>query len=90
MSRRRPCFSRVEPGEREKSLRGIGHDTPTGIDAEQERPVCAARSGPGGSYKPKVKSNAARRESEGIEVPWKVAKATGGKGPCGGCAGFWR
>ena len=51
---------------------------------EQERPVCAVRSGPGGSYKPKVKSSAAQRESEGIVVLMKVVKATGGKGPCGG------
>lgn len=50
---------------------------------EQERPVCAVRSGPGASYKPKVKSSAAQRESEGIIVPAKVVKATGGKDPCG-------
>jgi group II intron reverse transcriptase/maturase len=56
------------------------------MDAEQERPVSAAVSGRGDSYKPKVKSSAAERESEGIEVPEKGAKAPGGKGPCGGRA----
>jgi RNA-directed DNA polymerase len=40
----------------------------------------------GGSYKPKVKSSAVERESEGITVPSMVAQknAIGGKGPCGG------
>jgi RNA-directed DNA polymerase len=40
----------------------------------------------GGSYKPKVKSSAAERESEGITVLSMVAQknATGGKDPCGG------
>ena len=40
----------------------------------------------GGSYKPKAKSSAAQRESEGAVVPSMVAanNATGGKGPCGG------
>lgn len=50
---------------------------------EQERPVCAVLSGPGGSYKPKAKSSAAQRESEGFVVPMKVVKAAGGKDPCG-------
>lgn len=53
----------------------MGRDTWTGIDAEQERPVCAARtSGCGVSYKPKVKSSAAQRESEGIVVPEKASR----------------
>src|SRR5690348_14663959 len=40
----------------------------------------------GGSYKPKAKSSAAERESEGLVVPRRVAthNATGGKGPCFG------
>ncbi|HYW30166.1 MAG TPA: group II intron reverse transcriptase/maturase [Gemmatimonas sp.] len=47
-------------------------------------------------YKPKAKSAAAQRESEGIVVPKSAAQAArtnavqknagGGKGPCGGCA----
>ncbi len=43
----------------------------------------------GGSYKPKAKSSAAERESEGIVVLMMVAKnnATGGRGPCGGRVG---
>lgn len=50
----------------------------------------------GGSYKPKAKSSAAQRESEGIVVPETVEQsagtnavqnnAAGGKGPCGGHA----
>src|SRR6266853_1070471 len=54
-------------------------------------------SGRGGSYKPKAKSSAVQRESEGIEVPQSVEasirtnavtnNAAGGKGPCGGRAG---
>lgn len=46
-------------------------------------------SGPGVSYKPKVKSSAAQRESEGIVVPEMLVQqnARGGKGPCGGHGG---
>jgi len=53
-------------------------------------------SGQGGSYKPKAKSSAVQRESEGIVVPQSVAEAArtnavtnnaaGGKSPCGGRA----
>jgi hypothetical protein len=71
----------------------MGRDTWTGIDAEQERPVCAARtSGPVDSYKPKVKSSDAQRESEGIVVPGRPVEqnAGGGKGPCGRQDGGWR
>jgi hypothetical protein len=44
--------------------------------------------GRGDSYKPKAKSGAAQRESEGLVVPVMVAtnNATGGKGPCFGRA----
>ena len=43
----------------------------------------------GGSYKPKAKSSAAQRKSEGIVVPKMGVKnnAPGGKGPCGGRVG---
>jgi len=51
-------------------------------------------SGQGASYKPKAKSAAVQRESEGIVVPQSEARASrtnavqnnaaGGKGPCGG------
>jgi group II intron reverse transcriptase/maturase len=54
-------------------------------------------SGQGESYKPKAKSTAAQRESEGITVPKKEAlasgtnavknNAAGGKDPCGGHVG---
>ena len=42
----------------------------------------------GGSYKPKAKSSAAQRESEGVVVPVMAAtnNAAGGKGPWGGRA----
>lgn len=59
-------------------------------------PTAQPESGRGGSYKPKAKSSAVQRESEGIVVPQTVASATGtkavknnaagGKGPCGGRA----
>src|SRR5207302_4555346 len=40
----------------------------------------------GGSYKPKAKSSAVQRESEGVVVPASRAtnNARGGKDPCGG------
>lgn len=59
-------------------------------------PSAQSVSGQGGSYKPKAKSSAVQRESEGIVVPLSLARATrtnavtnnaaGGKGPCGGRA----
>ena len=66
-------------------LRGIEEGTRTQPNAEQERPVPAAMSGEGGSYKPTVKGNRAGRESEGFIVPLTpVEKAGRGKGPCFG------
>lgn len=49
-------------------------------------PSALPSSRQGGSYKPKVKSSAAQRESEGVVVPKMVAtnNAAGGKGPRGG------
>jgi len=44
-------------------------------------------SGKDPSYKPKAKWAGAGRESEGLIVPLKAAKAVGGKGPCFGRAG---
>ena len=65
--------------------------TPTQPDTEQERPVPAATSGEGGSYKPTAKGNRAGRESEGFIVPLTPAdKAGRGKGPYFGRAGEWR
>jgi len=51
-------------------------------------PSAQPQSRRGGSYKPKAKSSAAQRESEGIVVPAMVAtkNAAGGKGPWGGRA----
>jgi RNA-directed DNA polymerase len=60
-------------------------------------PSAWPRSGQGASYKPKAKSAAVQRESEGIVVPEKEVEASGtnavqnnaagGKGPCGGQVG---
>ena len=60
-------------------------------------PSAQPSSRQGGSYKPKAKSSAAQRESEGSVVPEKTARAVGtnvvqnnaagGKGPWGGHAG---
>ena len=49
-------------------------------------PSAQPQSRQGGSYKPKAKSRAAQRESEGIVVVAMVAQnnASGAKGPCGG------
>ena len=51
-------------------------------------PSARPKSGQSGSYKPKAKTVAVQRESEGIVVPMMVAQnnATGGKGPCGDSA----
>lgn len=52
-------------------------------------PSASPPSRQGGSYKPKAKSSAAQRESEGAVVLTMGVKknAPGGKGPCGGRAG---
>lgn len=49
-------------------------------------PSAPSSSRQGGSYKPKAKSSAAQRESEGTVVVTMAAtnNATGAKGPCGG------
>jgi RNA-directed DNA polymerase len=49
-------------------------------------PSASPSSGQGAPYKPRAKSAAAQRESEGIVVPVMAAtnNAVGGKGPCGG------
>ena len=51
-------------------------------------PSAQPPSGQVASYKPRAKSSAAQRESEGVVVPKKAVanKAAGGKGPCGGHA----
>ena len=51
-------------------------------------PSARPRSGQGAPYKPKAKSAAAQRESEGVVVPMIAVKknAAGGKGPCFGHA----
>jgi RNA-directed DNA polymerase len=52
-------------------------------------PSARPSSGQGAPYKPKAKSAAAQRESEGTVVPSMAARhnAVGGKGPCGGSVG---
>ena len=67
----------------------LGAARAEGITGNRRDPSAWPESGQGGPYKPKVKSAAAQRESEGIVVPKKAAtnNAAGGKGPCGGRAG---
>ena len=66
-------------------LRGTEEGTQTQPNTEQERPVPAATSGEGGSYKPMAKGDRAGRESEGFIVPQTpVDNAGRGKGPCFG------
>ena len=58
-----------------------------GVVGNRRGPSARPESGRGVPYKPKAKSGAAQRESEGIVVPW-IATANnvaGGKGPWGGC-----
>ena len=65
--------------------------TRTQLDTEQERPVLAATSGEGDSYKPMAKGNRAGRESEGsIVLTTPVDKTGRGKGPCFGYADVGR
>ena len=67
--------------------RGMEEGTRTQSGAEQERPVPAATSGEGDSYKPTAKGDRAGRESEGFIVPLTpVDKAGRGKEPCFGRA----
>ena len=75
----------------------LGAARVTGEARNTRDPSAPPESGRGGSYKPKAKSSAVQRESEGIEVPQTLARArgtnavknnaAGGKGPCGDRAG---
>jgi hypothetical protein len=89
MSRRR---QQTAPAPRSGAGRPRGSEEGmwTQFDAEQERPVPAAKSGEGDPYKPTAKAERAGRESEGFVVPPKPAKAGRGKGPCFGCGRVWR
>jgi hypothetical protein len=73
---------------------GVGGAARMSGEARNTRdPTAQPVSGQGASYKPKAKSSAVQRESEGIEVPQTVwlstgtnavtNNAAGGKGPCG-------
>lgn len=57
-----------------------------GVARNTGGPSRQPESGQGGSYKPKAKSRAVERESEGTVVPERAVgqNAAGGKGPCGG------
>ncbi len=71
--------NRQHPGaERMLDLSGVsGGGTLGQSKAEQERPYLAAKSGKDRAYKAgRLKSNGARRESEGSEVPGKARKTT--------------
>jgi RNA-directed DNA polymerase len=67
-------------------VRGAARDQ--GAVWNRRDPSAQPESGQGVSYKPKVKSSAVQRESEGVVVPsMPVTKnASGGKGPWGGHA----
>src|SRR5204863_6774462 len=60
-----------------------------GVVRNTRDPSARPSSGQGASYKPKAKSTAAQRESDGIVVPVIAAtkNAAGGKGPNGGRVG---
>lgn len=76
--------------ESAEGLPGVGGAARAeGTTGNRRDPSAWPESGQGGPYKPKVKSAAAQRESEGTVVPKKAAtnNAAGGKGPCGGRAG---
>jgi RNA-directed DNA polymerase len=77
---------------------GVGGAARVHGEARNTRdPSAQPESGRGSPYKPKAKSGAVQRESEGIVVPQNVGRATGtnavtnnaagGKGPCGDRAG---
>lgn len=75
--------------ERATSLSGVwGAARLQGTMRNTRDPSALPSSWQGGSYKPKAKSSAAQRESEGLVVPSMVAtnNAAGGKGPCFGHA----
>src|SRR5215467_13912622 len=75
-------------GERRaRDLRGVwGAARVEGEVRNTGDPSAQSLSRQSGSYKPKAKSSAAQRKSEGIVVPVMGVKnnAPGGKGPCGG------
>ena len=92
ISRRRQQTAPVPDRSGAGRPRGREDGMRTQFDAEQERPVPAAKSGEGGPYKPTAKAERAGRESEGfvvpkgrLRLPVKPAKAGRGKGPCFGC-----
>lgn len=77
---------------------GVGGAARVSGEARNTRgPSAQSVSGQGGSYKPKAKSSAVQRESEGTVVPQTPVRAggtnavknnaAGGKGPCGDRAG---
>jgi RNA-directed DNA polymerase len=102
-SKEKQCESRADhfaakatfaaPGSeqiRASSLAGVwGAARVQGEERNTRGPSALPSSRQGDSYKPKAKSSAAQRESEGTVVPKIVAtkNATGGKGPCGGHVG---
>jgi hypothetical protein len=100
ISRRRQLTASVQDRSGAGRPRGREDGMRRQFDAEQERPVPAAKgegfaltaSGEGGAYKPTAKAERAGRESEGFIVPKgrrslpvKPVKAGGGKEPCFGC-----
>ena len=73
-------------GTRVRGLSGVGSAARVEGEVRNTRdPSARSLSRQGGSYKPKAKSSAVQRKSEGIVVARMGTKnnVTGGKGPCG-------
>ena len=80
-------------GDRGEDLGGVrGAARGQGEERNTRDPSAQPGSGKASSYKPRVKSTTAQRESEGIVVPASRAtnNAAGGKGPCGDHVGGGR
>ena len=92
-----PSSSCQGEGNRLRLETGEAQDTP-GVGKRARRdslmrnwgdPPRRPTLGKGGTYKPSAKSCRVERESEGLIVAGKAAKAAGAKGPCFGHAYEW-
>ncbi len=74
--------------ERPSGFSGVGAAArEEGSTRNRRDPSAQPSSGRSGPYKPKAKSAAVQRESEGVVVPVKPGNSGGGKDPCGGDVG---